>query len=377
MNILIIRTNAVNPDPRVEKEANSLLKSGVHSVTILAWDRDNNSDSDSCLNLPNGSARIIRFGIISSWGGGIKKNLIPLLKFSLKVRKWLKKHHSEFDCFHCCDLPTAMMCGRFLKKKKFVYDIFDYFADTAHAPKIVLNYARKKEKKMIELADYTIICSEQRIKQLGDARPKRLVVIHNSPDESILNFESPLPMIKSSSSLTRLVYVGNLIEERFIKEAISVVENHPDLELHIGGAGTLTQYVEKASQENRNIYYYGKLSYDKVLSLEKECDVMIALYDPSIRNNTFAAPNKFYESLLVGRPIVMIENTGVDQLINEWQIGAVSRTIDDANLYEAIIKAKKLLKNDPDYEKRARLLYKNMFSWSKMEERLLKIYEAI
>ena len=36
--IVIARSNAVEPDSRVEKEANSLAKAG-YDVTILAWDR--------------------------------------------------------------------------------------------------------------------------------------------------------------------------------------------------------------------------------------------------------------------------------------------------------------------------------------------------
>lgn len=37
--IVMIRSQPVNPDVRIEKEANALVKNG-HNVSILAWDRD-------------------------------------------------------------------------------------------------------------------------------------------------------------------------------------------------------------------------------------------------------------------------------------------------------------------------------------------------
>jgi len=38
MRIIFLRSNPVDPDPRVEKEVNSLVKAG-YKAEILAWDR--------------------------------------------------------------------------------------------------------------------------------------------------------------------------------------------------------------------------------------------------------------------------------------------------------------------------------------------------
>lgn len=39
-NVVLLRSNPVNPDPPVEKIADALLAKG-YNVTIVAWDRDN------------------------------------------------------------------------------------------------------------------------------------------------------------------------------------------------------------------------------------------------------------------------------------------------------------------------------------------------
>jgi len=91
MTVVFTRSNPVNPDSRVEKEVNALLKEGFE-VIILAWDRDRKYDiEEEHLNMESGIVRVLRFGIPAKYGGGIKKNLIPLMKFQISLYRWLKK----------------------------------------------------------------------------------------------------------------------------------------------------------------------------------------------------------------------------------------------------------------------------------------------
>ena len=98
----------------------------------------------------------------------------------------------------------------------------------------------------------------------------------------------------------------------------------PDVEFHIGGFGQLENYIIEQSQRNNNIYFYGKLPYGKTLALEQACDIMIAIYDPSFANHKYAAPNKFYESLMLGKPIIMAHHTGFDNIIERNRIGVLT-----------------------------------------------------
>ena len=71
-SIVILRSNPVDPDSRVEKEANSLIKAG-YDVIIVAWDRVSNyTINESFLELEVGRARVYRLGIRASFGEGKK-----------------------------------------------------------------------------------------------------------------------------------------------------------------------------------------------------------------------------------------------------------------------------------------------------------------
>ena len=72
MRIIMIRSNPINPDSRVEKEAYSLIKHG-HEVKVLCWDReDNYKYKYDKKDLLDSSLDLIKIGSKSSYGGGFK-----------------------------------------------------------------------------------------------------------------------------------------------------------------------------------------------------------------------------------------------------------------------------------------------------------------
>ncbi len=93
-----------------------------------------------------------------------------------------------------------------------------------------------------------------------------------------------------NSNRIRIVYVGILGEGRFIEEIIKFVLSNPEFEFHIGGFGSLELEIKNISSKHDNIIFYGKLQYDKTLELESSCDIMVAIYDPGVKNHIYAAP---------------------------------------------------------------------------------------
>lgn len=381
LDVIMLRTNRVDPDPRVEKEVNSLLKAKDLNIEVLAWDRaDDYKYSCDKLVLKNGSATIHRIGIKAGWGVGIKRNAKAFIKYAIKANAWLMKNHMKYDCIHACDLHTIVPAigPLLLFRKKLVYDVCDYFADTAQGgSRWVLKLARKLETFVINHADATIICSEKRIEQIKPAKPKRLTVIHNSPPKE--QFECKLAVkrvCQSDSDRTKIVYVGNLVEDRCIKLLVDTVRELDDFELHIGGIGDLKDYVAEMADKCDNVYFYGKLPYDNVLALEKECDIMVAFYDPSVPNHRFAAPNKFYEAIAQGKPLVMFHNTGVDDIIDEYSLGVtVSPDIRDVqNGLKELVDRREEWKSISETDK---FLYDTKYCWEIMEKKLLELYSKI
>lgn len=373
MNIVLIRSNPVRPYPRLEKMANCLLKRG-YGIRVLAWDRDSNYEpKNEVLSLPDGEATITRIGIQGQFSGGIKKNLKGLLGFQRFIHNWLETHKDEYDVVHSYDLDTGFTAERIAKKlgKIFIYDIPDYYSDSHGYTGKLREIIRKTENKVIDHSFATIICTEERKVQIKEANPQRLVVVHNTPDIR------DVPSVTEMHDRLKIVYVGIFGKKRFVQELAETVAKRNDCELHIGGYGAgMESYFEEMDAKCDNITYYGRIPYQTTLELEKNCDVMFAVYSPEVPNHRFAAPNKFYEALALGKPLIMAKNTGMATIVEEQSIGeTIEYTLD--GLRDAIDKLIARRTEWGDIGRREQEMYKKTYSWVEMEKRIYKLYDEV
>ena len=165
------------------------------------------------------------------------------------------------------------------------------------------------------------------------------------------------------------------VKGRMLEELLEVIAQNDRFELRIGGFGVLEDLVKQYAQENENIIFYGKLPYNEVLRYENQCHIMTAIYDPTVTNHIYAAPNKFYEALMLGKPLIMVKGTGMSKVIEENPIGVLI----DYNMqsfHNALEELKDKRLHWPEMASKMKELYKS-YSWDKMEERLLQLYASL
>ena len=374
--VILLRSNPVNPDPPVEKAALALLNAGYH-VQILGWDRDANYGiKKALLQISDYEVEAIRFGIKAQFSGGIKKNLFPLCRFLAHLRAWLIKNRRTYDIVHAFDFDTGFVASRCAKmfNKKFVYHILDYYVASHDLRKTVLEKPIcKLENSVINGADAAIICTEKRKEQIAGSVPKRLAVIHNTPSAAQLK---QCEHKTQQTGRIKIVYVGILEPSRLRREIATAVSESNDLEFHVAGFGTLEAFFIEQAQTYDNIYFYGRLTYDHTLSLENECDIMLAIYDPAIDNHQFAAPNKFYESLMLGKPVIMVHGTGMSEVVAENGIGECIE-FSKEGFIDGVNRLLKRKEEWPLIGDRMKEIYRDQYCWDEMEKRLIQIYTEI
>jgi glycosyltransferase involved in cell wall biosynthesis len=375
--VVLLRSNPVAPDPPVEKAADALLAKG-YKVTVVGWSRDEKlSEKQDDLFLERGKAEIIRFGIPANFGGGFKKNLFPLIKFQKRLYSWLKKHRNEYDVIHAFDFDTGFVANKISKKygKALIYHILDFYIDSHSMPTAQMNkWVKEAEFDIINNANCTIICTEKRKEQILGSKPKKLEIIHNTPKPA-KSIDTPV-MVNGSPDRCKIVYVGILAGSRFIRELMDFVKKDDRFELHIGGFGLMEEEIAKAATDCKRIVFYGKLPYEKTLALEEACDIMTAIYNPAVPNHKYAAPNKFYESLMLGKPVIMAKNTGFDEIIEEHHIGCLIEYSTEG-LERGLNSLYDQKEHWPEVRQRMKELYNDQFSWAEMERRLTKLYEEL
>ncbi|WP_448378983.1 glycosyltransferase family 4 protein [Fervidobacterium sp.] len=376
--VVIARSNAVSPDPRVEKTALWLSQSG-YEVLVLAWDRENKAPGKE---FQQGYC-IVRYRRRAVYGAGLK-NLLKFLMFNFWI--FWKLLFLKFDVVHACDLDTVVpswFAAR-LKGKKVVFDIFDIHSEAhfGNSKNLLRNILKFVEKFFINHADAVIIVDDSRRQQIDGTKPRRLEVIYNVPDRSLIEVALNSQMVESRENVEnrrlRIGYVGVLQEGRMLKELLELVGNSENLELYIAGFGILEDEVEKAVEKYSNVYFFGKVSYEQALKIYSKCDVIFAVYDPTIPNHRYSSPNKVFEALALGIPVIVAKGTGIDNLVVAESIGYV---VEYGNLEEIKSVFYEVwhwsVEERKAFAERAMRLFLDKYSPEKMKERLLSTYSSL
>lgn len=366
-NIVYVRAECIYNDSRATKEIMALCEA-EYNVTVLAWDKNGVSEKE-CQKVFSQYSNL-HFSFFDEF---IKdnigfKNIHKLIKWFFWVNKQLKGL-DHIHLIHACDLDAAMGVLHFCKKSKtkFIYDIYDYYIDSHFIPAPIVCMVEKREIQTINLSAATIICTEERREQISKASPKRTIVIHNSPDVETMEY---VPIIYD------YIYCGVLCDERNIGDIFREYHNNTDLRVCIAGHGDYKQTAIDLMNIYPNFTYHGSVNYSKVLDLEHQSMCISAIYDPSVRNHRLCAPNKFYEALALGKPIIVCKGTGIDRIVANNNIGIVI-DYNAKELYSAI----RTLKANPqicdEMGKKARKLYEEKYRWSTMKERLMDLYDEL
>lgn len=369
--VIFCRSNPIAPDPRVEKEARCLAESG-YSVRVLGWDRSSSLPRKE----ETKGINVERISIRSGYARGLS-NLPALLLWQLGLLLKLIKLRKKYDLIHACDFDTilpALICKK-LFNKIVIYDIFDFYADHLRkTPGWIKKLIRSTDLRAINHADAVILVDDSRFTQIQGACPKQAVIINNSPEDKTIDLESPV--VGDNYSL-RLAYIGLIQVERGLLHVLGILKRHPTWILDIGGFGGDEVYIKEISGDMSNVRWHGRISYQKALNLSAGADVLFALYDPDIPNHRYASPNKIFEAMMLGKPIVVARGTNMDCVVDQAKSGLVVDYGDAFALEEVFTKLEQDHHLRLDLGKNAREAYKKKYSWEIMKVRLLLLYQSL
>jgi glycosyltransferase involved in cell wall biosynthesis len=376
--VVILRATPIHPDPRVEKIGRVLVGAG-YSVRALGWDRAGGLPSlEQDAGFP-----IQRLALKMPPARGLR-NLPALLRWQFALFNWLRRERATYQIIHACDFDTILpaLWARRLWGKRVVYDIFDFYADMLRAtPEPVRQAVRRLDLALIAQADAVLLADDARYAQIAGAHPRRSAVIYNAPEDF------PRPALRApvgelgegraraekSAPTLRLCYVGLLQVERGLIPLLEVLGEHPEWHLDLAGTGAEQDQLVALAARLPNVAFHGQIPYAQAMALNAQADVLPAFYDPAIPNHRFASPNKLFEGMLLGKPVLAARGTHFDEILLHEDCGLV---IDYGSRDQLTAALRRL--EDPALRLRlganARRAYDTTYGWPKMRERLLEVY---
>lgn len=104
-------------------------------------------------------------------------------------------------------------------------------------------------------------------------------------------------------------YFGTLETHRGLEDLITLVRTNHETQLVIGGRGPLTALMIQSASTCERIRFVGEYLPKHLPDLAAEVDVYCSLYYLSKPLHRYAAPNKFFEHLALGKPVLMSAGT--------------------------------------------------------------------
>ena len=312
MRIVFVRAFLPQLDSRMNKYADLLKRKGSQ-VRFIGWQRD----QQQAPGMPNPDIdlfhRPAKLG--ARW-----KNLFALLAWNLHVVRTLFRKRHTTDAVHAVDLDSALAAYIFCRlcKKAFVFDIYDHYADTRSITGLARSIFCGIENFLARHADLTLLADEPRYRQHGLSHQPNITVIENVPISTI----EPPACPAGPSSPVRLGYLG-VFEPRHrgLENLLSAFAGQPGIELHFGGYGPLNDMIRAAAEQHDNVFLHGALDYETGLHMLSGMHCVAGFYYLSVPNHRYAAPNKYYEHLLLGRPLLTTRGTPPGDRVEREQTG--------------------------------------------------------
>lgn len=334
--VVLIRSNAIVGDSRVGKYIDFLDTQSI-DYKIIGWDRLNDSSP---------SSNTIFFKRQAGYNVGGRKAALDRLRWFGFVIKTLFKL-KNVTTIHGCDLdgtfPAVIykLLGHW--NVKIIFDVFDWFSATLANQSSWIRFCfRIMEWVSVKFSNHIIICEEERIRQIPYDIKHKYSVLPNIPSFTNNNFIRDENSLHFDNEKPTLTYVGGLYGGRFLEELLNVAEQGICNLLIAGYGDQLLENKCKALNNKDNIKYFGKVAYKDGLNIMNNADVIYAMYCKTNPNHIYAAPNKFYEAMFLGKPIISTKGTIVGEKIDKLDIGY---TIEE-NIDELISLLKTLDKKD-------------------------------
>lgn len=362
-------------DSRILKTTKSIADSGLIDKVIIVGIWENGVKEYEQLDNKRVLLRVpLKTRVFPS--GWIWK-VLQHIEWALKIFfKFKKEGIKSVHCHSLSTLPIAVLFKIFAQSK-VVYNAHEL--ETEKGKRGLRHRASQLlERLLIHYTDLIIVVSDSIAEWYKNQYSlKQVYIIKNFPYQEN-NINEPNNILKDTFSIQGneilYIYQGVLSKGRSIEILLNVF-SRIDKKKHIVfmGYGELEDTVRKYEMKFSNIHFYPAVKPEEILNYTKSADVGICLFENVCLSYYYAQPNKLFEYIACGLPVIVSDFPDMGKIIDKnkcgWKIAinerAIKELIENTSIEEIEDKRKSVLK------------CKDNFVWDKEEKKLLKIYYSL
>lgn len=312
-----------------------------------------------------------------------KPRSLHVLWLFVKFQFWLlkniiKKKPTFISAFTFYTIFPALIYKYFMNWKcKVLYDPRDYIAVCYKVNKVIVFVIQLLDNIVIQLADFVIFPDKQYFTYYGFFKLKssKYFILPNSTSDQyeLLPDEDIYTKYAISKRKILVPILGYFAETRGREVFYNIIKEKID-SVHFIVAGSFRDSNDVMFFESmKNVTFLGKVSYVEALSIMKNSHFTPLLYDPESLNNKYAYPTKYYDSLMVGTPLLVSKGQlNIWNEIVEFDLGYGIEYNSLSDFKELLLK---LIKDEKRFDKqRLRAIFLSKYDFNLYKKLLRDVY---
>jgi glycosyltransferase involved in cell wall biosynthesis len=316
MHIILAVTNDISTDQRVIRAAHTLHNIQARITIIGRHFHGKQSVSD-----PRFDA--IRMNLIFNKGALFYAEYNIRLFFRLLLMKADVLVSNDLDT-----LPAVYLASK-IKKTVLIYDSHEYFTEVPELKnrKLVRRIWEKIESRMLPHIHFSSTVSPS----IADAYRKKygihMQVIRNLPFRKLAKAAPEFRLRKQSEKI--ILYQGVLNMGRGLEMVIEAMQYTENTVLVIIGQGDVETELKELTLSlglAERVSFTGRITPEKLFDYTVQADLGISLEEDLGLNYRFALPNKVFDYIQAGVPLLVSDLPELKALVLQYDVGAINNS---------------------------------------------------
>lgn len=329
--IIVFVISDLVTDQRVQKECNTFYEMGFDVLLI-------GRKSKNSFGLKEMPFKIIRFVNIFRRG--------PFMYLIFNIQLFFYLLFKKADILWANDLDTLLpgfIISR-LKNTKLVYDSHEYFTESVYK-KNSRKVWKFLEKRLFPRLK-NVITVNNSIKEIYEKKyGVPLTVIRNVPYRFIKDGHEDKPSFPTGKKVLIMQGIG-LNENRGAEEAVLTMRFLPDeFLLYFIGRGTILHKLKQIVNElnlHAKIIFIDVLPYRQMMEYTRQCYLGLIFEKIEFTDeHRFSLPNKFFDYIHAGIPVLSSKADEIKAIIERYDIGDLIESFDPKKIAGKILNISK------------------------------------
>jgi glycosyltransferase involved in cell wall biosynthesis len=414
-DVCMVVKNQLWNDARVKKEARSLANAGL-AVTIISRPEEGRPEMEDWNGIRvlrvsgSGAFRASLRSMLDGAGGesdGFRRRVMEAIRRNRAKRLLGDLVHSSVyqyrifrhavrqkaAVYHAHDLDTLPACAAAARctGAALVYDSHELWLQSVrhltNTPSVFMKLERLAESALAPRADAVIAVTPGRARVMEEMYPKMPVptLVPNYPPLS-----GPYPRSRevrgelgsSGDQEFLFIYQGVLGLHRGLEQLVDACTLLVGLPLHVAivghdaTGGAIREYARERDTGGI-LTFHEPVPSEELPRLTGSADAGLLLFQDSCMNHTLSLPNKLFEYMMSGLPVVASDLPEIGEVVRKHSSGMLV----DASSPESVAEAMREMASDPAEAGRmgesGHRAAVELYTWSVSERILLGLYSAV